>query len=99
TCPEGQACAMLGRHFACIEVATPGAAGDACAAASECGPGLLCTPAAALGACTAGSCCSFLCDVEDPGVECGAGETCVALYDDDELSPPANRYGVCMLSP
>lgn len=97
-CPEGQACALLDPDFACIEVATWGLAGDACAAPSECGPGLACCPGLYLVGCDAGACCTSLCDVGDAGAEClGAGETCVALYSGPDVPPAYLSYGVCKL--
>ncbi|MDC0721748.1 hypothetical protein [Nannocystis bainbridge] len=98
SCPDGQACSLVGGDFVCIEVAIAGAAGDACQGSGECGPGLVCLSAVALGDCEAGSCCSSLCEVSDTSAQCGsASEVCAPVFSGDNVPPMWADYGVCRL--
>lgn len=97
-CPEGEACTLSERDFVCLTVAVDGAAGDACFVATECAPGLLCVADAALADCLTGKCCTPLCEVGDPGVECpGAGETCTAIFTGPDVPLAVQSYGACTL--
>ncbi|MCY1060745.1 hypothetical protein [Nannocystis sp. SCPEA4] len=96
-CPDIQACSLVDGDFNCIEVVTPGGAGDACQGVGECSAGFVCVSATALDGCDGASCCSSLCEVGDGSAQCGSpAETCMPVYGAD--APPMwADYGVCRL--
>ena len=104
-CPDGQACYPGDTQFVCVPDASGpdlGAYGDPCEFTNACDPGLLCVGAAAVPECTSAECCSEFCDLDapDPDSECqgqGAGQQCLALFEEGQAPPGAEAYGFCAI--
>ena len=105
-CPGDQLCVptTVGGaldSFACFPPgsAMPGIDGEACTCANCCAPGHMCVDAATYGPdCTAESCCTALCDLNDDGPQCdGTGQSCVAKF--PPSSPTLGNVGACEATP
>jgi len=104
-CLEIAAClpAAGSQFFTCIIDASgeAGAPGDACEFINACDPGMFCADAASVPDCEGTGCCSAFCDLTapDPSSFCslGAGQECVAWYEEGEAPPGYDHVGACSL--
>jgi hypothetical protein len=97
-CPEGQGCyAKDGDNgeLICIPDAsgTAGLDGDPCEFDNVCDPGLVCIGGSA--GCMTMWCCTPWCDLTEPNTCPGAGEECVAHFDDPP--PGTENVGICVV--
>jgi len=101
-CPDGSACYPVAEDFVCGPDASGemGTAGDPCEFINVCDPGLFCLNPGAWPGCTAGGCCSPVCDLDDPAgdAQCpGEGQTCQPWYEEGAAPPGYESVGACAL--
>lgn len=98
-CKAGHACHFATTDFSCVPIVDARPAGDPCEFAAQCAGGLLCMSAAALPSCVGDSCCTRLCDIQQPDACLDQpGTTCEPFYDGNAV-PGLESLGVCTLPP
>ncbi len=103
-CGPSQGCYPIGDAWSCVPNASNegGGYGEPCAFINVCNPGLVCVDAVTVPNCTAGACCSELCDTSDPAgdAQCtGApqGQFCASWYGGGAPSG-FEDLGICTLT-
>jgi hypothetical protein len=98
TCGSGEDCLPRWDYFECYPTGEGTANGAGCSHAADCVTGLVCANANSQSDCSGGSCCSVVCDLNDPDFVCpDEGETCQP-YHKGEVPPTGFEHiGVCSL--
>lgn len=100
-CAAGEACYPVGKGWSCApdESGTMGAFGDPCEFVNACDPGGVCLTQTAVPNCMSVGCCSWLCDLTDPGgdAQCMAGQMCTPWYEPGAAPPGYEDVGACAL--
>lgn len=99
-CPQdGDACIPSGQGFLCVLDASgeEGQVNDRCMFANACDPGLYCIGVANAVECdqAADGCCQPFCDVTQANMCAGAGQECIAWYEEGTAPPEYENVGIC----
>ncbi len=101
-CVDTDACIPnpSGDGYLCVPDASgdEGQENDPCEFANACDPGLYCAPTTAGNMCdpNATGCCQLICDINEPGVCTGDGQSCILLKP-EEMNPDNQDVGYCSL--
>lgn len=99
-CPAGQACNYLADAFVCWPVMDPPKEElEGCEYQNQCEPGLMCAASELVAGCDPNDigCCTAYCDLDNPGVCPGVGETCRGFFTPGDAPPGYEDVGVCAL--
>ena len=80
SCEPGLDCVFTSTHFVCMEIAKLAAAGQPCGWVNDCAAGNLCVGAESVEGCMGSSCCTPICDLDEPD-SCMGPLTCEALVE------------------